>query len=337
MATLCAAAAAAEEPELGGVELEYRAPAGCPSRAQFVALMRERSGGDPGTAHIRALRVEVTRRSENGGARFFGRLDIDDLGEKSLRQIDAPTCKEASAALALIAALALRATPEDAPPADADAAEPIPESRPMIPAVAKTTTGSSSGAPGVEIGPLGQMGPPARRGWWGLGIHLDGFGGVLPQFALGPRLLVDARLDRSGGGWTPSARLSAIRVTSGVAVGDGNGALTWTAGRIDLCPSGIVLGDEATLLWPCALFETGALHEDQPPGGPAYDIGSKLWLAVGGLGRFQAIAFETLMLEMEAGLTVPLERDEFFARTDAAFTPSPVVAFVSFGVGARFP
>lgn len=195
------------------------------------------------------------------------------------------------------------------------------------------------------------LGPPGPRGWWGLGFQLGVVGGVLPSGALAPRLFVDARLERSGR-FTPAFRLSATRVVATEDIvrssgtpsfgqasnGERSAHLTWTAGRADICPVSFPLGDSTAALWPCATAEGGWVDVHRPPSGsgdgsrPRGD-GRHLWLAFGSVARLQWIVHDVLLVEVETGAELPLARPG----ATALYRPAALAAYVSGGVGGRFP
>jgi hypothetical protein len=110
------------------VQLEYTAPAGCPTQTEFVQLVAGR-GGDfahPGAGtHARAM-VVTLRRDANEHA---GQLQLR-LGDETsdARQLRAATCAAVAEGLAVVAAIALRGSEDGAapvPPTSPAAAEPV--------------------------------------------------------------------------------------------------------------------------------------------------------------------------------------------------------------------
>src|SRR5580692_12980623 len=107
---------AAADPVLIPLRLELTAPPGCPDASDFRREMERRGAATrsptPGEK-AGALRVEVV--AGEGGAGVVARLAwIDDQGKASDRRLDAPDCRAAENALALIAALAVvRGRPAD--------------------------------------------------------------------------------------------------------------------------------------------------------------------------------------------------------------------------------
>lgn len=180
------------------------------------------------------------------------------------------------------------------------------------------------------------FGPRTPRGWWGVGLHADAMGGVLPGVAFAPRLFVDARFDPMGV-INPAFRLSAARAVRRDSINGSLGTVefTWTAGRADLCQLAWQFSEHAAL-WPCATFEAGAVSAQ---GAEAQvDSDPKLWLAAGALARAQWIVADVLLLELEAGGAAPLTRSRI--RTNAGeirYQAELMDGYVSAGIGGRFP
>ena len=93
---------AAADPE--PIQVEYSAPAGCPSEAEVVTRLRER-------ASMTRVDVANTRRFafaiNSDGAAYHGALSIHDSGEPTTREVSAATCDEVVGALVVVAALAI--------------------------------------------------------------------------------------------------------------------------------------------------------------------------------------------------------------------------------------
>ena len=96
----------ARETTLAGLDLDYAAPAECPSREQIDAMLRARlpdgAGSSTDTRHFEARVV----RDDAGG--YVGRLDVRGPGlANHVREIHAPTCRAVSTSLVLFLVLAL--------------------------------------------------------------------------------------------------------------------------------------------------------------------------------------------------------------------------------------
>jgi hypothetical protein len=137
---MIAAPGCAYYPSMIPVQLEYTAPTGCPSQAEFVAFVASRGGdfANPGPrAKARTMTVTLRRQaSEHSGAL---ELRLDDMATDA-RQLQGQTCLEVAEALAVVAAIALRgpeASPESITPSPAlpapEPAPPVSEPPPATP------------------------------------------------------------------------------------------------------------------------------------------------------------------------------------------------------------
>jgi hypothetical protein len=133
------------------VQLEYTAPAGCPTQSEFVAFVTNR-GGDfahPGPK-TKARTMVVTLRREANEHTGSLELRLDDTASDA-RQLHAPSCAEVAEALAVVAAIALRGAdkasePVEAPPATSSVPEPV-VSPAAKPAPVTTPSATPSAAP----------------------------------------------------------------------------------------------------------------------------------------------------------------------------------------------
>lgn len=144
------------------VQLEYTAPAGCPTQTEFVAFVTQR-GGDfahPGPkTKANAMIVKLRREaSEHVGSL---ELRLDDMASDQ-RQLHAASCAEVAEALAVVAAIALRGADE---PSEPVAAPPAATPEPAPPA-------TSSAPPAPRPAPAAAPPPPSETrlrpiGLWG--------------------------------------------------------------------------------------------------------------------------------------------------------------------------
>jgi hypothetical protein len=110
--------------------LDYRAPAGCPDSASFVAAVESRGAS---FAASRASRLLVEIASEEGG--FAGSVQLQSEGEASgPRRVHAASCAEVSDALAVVTAIALQREAASGTPTPVAPAAPAP--RPPAPVAA---------------------------------------------------------------------------------------------------------------------------------------------------------------------------------------------------------
>jgi hypothetical protein len=127
--------------------LSYRAPAGCPGEADFVAAVKAR-GAD---VEQEKTRVRLDVAIDEASGRFYGSLRVEREGVPSEpRSVHGDTCAEVVDALAVVSALAAREAPANAPsPAMAEEAktaapplkppEPAPKEDPRPPLKARAS------------------------------------------------------------------------------------------------------------------------------------------------------------------------------------------------------
>lgn len=134
------------------VQLEYTAPTGCPTQAEFVAFVANR-GGD--FAHpapkTKARTMIVSLRREASEHTGSLELRLDDMASDA-RQLHAASCTEVAEALAVVAAIALRGADEgpatvDAQPAPSPAPEPVAAAAPSLIAPPAQPSSPSTEAP----------------------------------------------------------------------------------------------------------------------------------------------------------------------------------------------
>jgi hypothetical protein len=289
-------------------EVEYKAPAGCPSRDDVAARLEASS------PEGRAVRIEV-RRIEVG---FSGEVVLGDGESRVLRTVEARTCVALVEALALIIAL------DHAPPSDEPADTPPlaapPAASPPSPsrdAVAPTHPPAESAAPRVVLA-------------FGATVSGTSFaaGAVLP----GGALFLDVGSTTGVGEvrWLrPSARLSVGRTLPTVA---GEAAVqpefTITAVSVDACPIGFAVTAQVGVV-ACGRGELGAVRAGAR--GDASSTTSRLWQAGGAIARTQwvLLAAGTLrpMIELSGGVIAPLQRDRFHF---GALATSPTLSAPSY-------
>lgn len=106
------------------VTLEYEAPGGCPTQAEFVGAVTARGSrfdGNEASARVRNMAVSI--RQSAGG--FEGSLRVEaSAGDSAVREVHADGCAEVANGLAIVAAIALSGTAEQ--PATPVAASPAP-------------------------------------------------------------------------------------------------------------------------------------------------------------------------------------------------------------------
>ena len=127
-------------PPVAPTQLEYRAPSGCPSDADFRAAVAARGGAlsdHPPFERAPLLLVSIQRQATGFGGSFQVRGPGRGTGK---RQLTAATCAEVADALALVTAIEVRgeaeapaspATPEASSPVVAPPSDASPPARPV--------------------------------------------------------------------------------------------------------------------------------------------------------------------------------------------------------------
>lgn len=289
-------------------EVEYHAPAGCPSRDEVAARL-EASSPEGRAVRIEVRRIEV-RRIEVG---FSGEVILGDGETRVLRTVDARTCVAVVEALALI--IALDHAPPSDEPTDAPPVATPPVATPPVasPPVASPLSPSRSREPVTPTHPADSAAPRVVLAF-GASVSGTSFaaGAVLP----GGALFLDVASTTGLGEmrWLrPSARLSVGRTLPTVA---GEAAVqpefTITAVSIDACPVGFAVTAQVGVV-ACGRAELGAVRAGAK--GDASSTTSRLWQAGGAIARTQwvLVAAGALrpMIELSGGVIAPLQRDRF--------------------------
>jgi hypothetical protein len=336
--TLASYAAAQDEV----VRIDYSAPAGCPTEAQFLDSVSRRAArsrlAQPGEI-ARTFVVTVSANDEGSSAR----LEIKD-SDRPIREVNAKNCVEAAHAIALVTALAMdaRAAPGDdesqaagpapaAPPAPTsdDAARPTPAAHPPPIERARLETPTRDRAPALESEPTTK----AARPRWEVGGQFVWHSPLAPNGAPGGALFAGRVAPHDGF----SARGTLLYVQSGVIEAEqGAARISLMAARFDGCAPAV--GAESFKLRACLGLEGGRLRGQGRPGGAITETGmtNELWLATGVLARADGILGNFILLEVEGGPWFPLTRTEFdFKAPKITIHEIPAVGVV-FGAGAGF-
>ena len=180
---------------------------------------------------------------------------------------------------------------------------------------------------------------PAHRWRFSAGVHPTFVFALSPDATPGWAVYGEAARDEPDI-LVPSFRVWATRASTEVETTIGEetalASFRWTALRVDGC--GIRLGEADLSVTGCLTLEGGALEGY----GTVAEI--RPWFSVGVLGRLQWVILETLQLEAQGGLNLPLVRDTFYFESPLGpdnqviihDTP-PVGGLVGAGVGIRFP
>ena len=120
--------------------LHYRAPAGCPTQAEFVVSVAERGGrfeSRAPEAEQSSFDVAVEQREDG----FHAELTTRSGGRSSKpREVQAPTCAQVVDALAAVTAIALNPPAVPEPEPTPVSAEPAPLPKPRAPPCAAEAT-----------------------------------------------------------------------------------------------------------------------------------------------------------------------------------------------------
>jgi hypothetical protein len=139
--------------------LVYRAPAGCPSQAQFERAVHERGARfDQVPADVAGAELHVALRADAEG--FVGTLDLAGVSPlPQPREVHAARCEEAVRGLAVITALVLHAEPSATPPAAVPGrpSTPPPRFMPLPSTPLPSTPQTSTPQPSTRLKSIGQF------------------------------------------------------------------------------------------------------------------------------------------------------------------------------------
>jgi hypothetical protein len=281
--------------------VEYRAPAACADRASLVAAIQARTQRPTALVDEAPLRFRV-ELLEGGRST----LSIEQPEGVSQRELDAASCSEAVASVAVIAAMVLDTEPSwSALAMEPPSNEPVPSPSPAPPAAPR--------APSLDSDGLGIERPRAA------GIRLTMVAGVVWESAVAPQppLGGTAGIEvgrRGSGWWAPRGRAEVVATalaTETLAAGEASFRLL--AGRLSLCPVTLELARRARLV-PCATFDAGVLSGQG--GGSAENVTTRRmpWLAAGMTARLELDLARWATLEGFAGLRRLTRHDRFVFR-----------------------
>lgn len=334
---LWAATASAAAP----VQIDYAAPASCPSQLSFERQLRARAPSVHVTDDARAR--AVVRVEEHAG-RFDGALSLQGArGAVETRSVSGTSCAEVVAGLALIASLALdgvepndhhdhdeSATPstpaEKTAPSSAVATQP-PAQKTDEPTVTKEVPTSTKATPAISA-PAPDL-PPTPPRLRPFSIALGAQGGVVTGIAPSatPTLAFFVDLAKTGDATlSPSLRLRFERAgDSSGPFAQGAAHFTWTEGGLDGCP--VVWAPIARLrVAPCLRAEAGIVEANGVDASPARSE-TRPWLLLGAVGRGQLRLAGPVFVELETALYAPLVRDRFYLEPDTTVFRASAIAW----------
>lgn len=351
--------------------LEYTAPAVCPDKSQFLAAIADRAP-DAREAVSGSASFRFVVHLEASGALARGTLSVEQQdGSASRREVAEAPCTEVVESMAVILSLILAGS--ESPPTisepPATSAESAAAASPAAPVAAPSVTAATEApaeppaepVPPVAPAPPPQPAPtppaaapqrepnaspgaledPGDSERWRLGFSLGGLAetGVAPSVAFGGQGGLDLWWVQSGF-WSPSARLTARYVRSGLEATDyGSARFRLAALRAELCP----------VRWPersntfgrvCAVLDAGQLEANPEDTVEGEAQGQTMpWIAGGGSLRLESMLADPLSLEAAAALTA-LGRSDRFTFEPGSHTVHEVPAIsamFSLGVVLRLP
>ncbi|WP_437965590.1 hypothetical protein WMF04_39055 [Sorangium sp. So ce260] len=332
-AVLAGGAVARAQTTAGPLRIEYRAEAGCPTEADFrarVSARLRRALGEADAASAYVVTVEELDR------RFTGRLGVRAAdGTASDRDVAGDTCDDVVAALAVVTALAIDAQATGAP--DTATASVAPASASAAPAPSPPA-GSGRARPPVPPTPAGS--PPAPAPATDAAPHLTLGAQVLlgerlgaPSF--GARIFAEPPVAAVGRGVGPLRFDAGLETASDIPAAGGSASLLLVALAADACPLGAALG--ALYLAPCARFEGGLIAASRRGVAPARSE-ARGWLAIALPVRARAPLWGPFVLDVEAGVRVPLLRDGLLVQgADVVARPPPLEGVAALGLGLTIP
>jgi hypothetical protein len=278
------------------------------------------------------LRVTVMRAD----SRVQGTLVVvDSSGAESRREVSGNSCATVTLALALVAALRIdpmaSTTAFPADPVSSVSTFPSETTTP-VPTVTSSTASLSTPPPRTPASTPGATAtahqpeswrPPRRirfAGAFGLDIL-----GVVPQSVVfGASVLGEVAVDGSGI-LAPEVRIGgSLTESRSLSTNDGTGVLMWSRGLIEVCPLRFQLA--ATLdVRPCVTSAGGGLHVQGHGTGTSKPPTTQPWFEVGGAALMEWTLIGPLVLQGEAGVSLPLARETFyFAQSPISTTPTTV-------------
>jgi hypothetical protein len=309
--------ARAQPAEILGVRLEYRAPEACPDSKSFQAQVLARTRRLEFRDASADVVWSITLSESTNGTRGTLLVRSTQLGRLE-RHVAAASCEQVVNALSLVAALSV----------DPDASLTVPE--------AKATPSKPPHTPApraVTAAPSAEVAPEAGKTKLALGLTLTGRSGIAAGLTWAPRPYVGVNF-RSPGGYTWGLSVSAMQAHGSAAVDVGRANFTWSLGRVEAFPLRLSYGN--LRFEPAVFFEAGQLRARGVGIVPSAEV-KRPALFTGALGRISWLGFGLLLLELEGGPLLTLERDRFYLfENNTVFEIPTVTGFVAGGVGLEF-
>jgi hypothetical protein len=322
LAVCAAAGATIAAPELASAEeapepirIDFTAPPGCPDASAFERELKRRTrrAWEPaGRVSARSLTVSIT--SDKG--LYRGRFLLEDPGNASQSdEVPWEGCDDIVAALAVKAAIAIDGSPP----------RPMPIVGPGFPLWDKPWPVR----PALFV--LGERPQPWRLT---VGANLTAIGAISPFLTPAASVHIDMTREGEGLGAT-TVRISILRAIEDIDVNGDILTMQWISSRLEVCPLKRLIPPISVS--PCMAVDTGAIEWKLTPPGAA-----RHWIAFDLIGRVQLALFERLILEFQAGVIMPLTRNEFGLGAGRLSGKSvhrvPVISgMFGGGTGVRFP
>jgi hypothetical protein len=297
------------------VDLSYEAPADCPDAQGFRAQVRGRTArvtfAEPSQASDVGWTVVI--RPTASGTRGTLRVTGAQL-EKLERHVTAATCDQVVSALALGAALSVDPEASLVARSEPEKAAPRPEPKP-------------------EAARRPSKPKPRAATRLALGLSLTARSGMAADLVWTPRPFAGLSV-RSQSGHTWGMRLSATQTHGSASSSAGQADLAWSMGRLEVFP--VRFGSGLLRFEPALFVEAGQLRARGVAVTPVNEVRRPVLLA-GALGRLSLLAFDLLLLELEAGPALPVIRDRFYVQENTTVFSVPAWAgFAAAGVGLEF-
>ncbi len=273
------------------LRVEYTAPIACPSDELFVAQVRERTPRIRLAAEGEASKVAKVDVALAPSGQYEGRLALaEPEGGASERVVTGESCADVVRAVAFVVSVfAVERSTQAGPEAPAP---PPPASRERT----------------VEPDRVS----PERRSGWAILASAGVRNGVGETF--GPAISAAVERYEEGTWLAPSVR-ARVQFAQSTMQTDGERLVgrLFTAG-VDGCALRLGPVDGAFGVSPCLRFEGGLAHGDI-----GSSSGGAPWFAPGALARGRLRLVSGLVVELDAGISVPLVHSRF-----AAYTPPSV-------------
>ncbi|MFO0588157.1 MAG: hypothetical protein U0441_11485 [Polyangiaceae bacterium] len=330
-------ASSGEGPSL---DLVWTAPEGCPDRAQLMADIARLLGRSPAEGATPPLHVDVTARAAKGG---FDVTIATGSGESARsRDIEAPTCKEAESAAALVIAMALdpRVTSNEKAPSKAGGTDAGQAPSKAGDGQAPSKTGGAGG--GREPSPTKTdtsrvaetaTSPATKSG--ALAIRFEIRGGVTFDVAALPS--PTPGLAGGVGLWLNRFRLNVLATafpeqSRTLATGSGGAVGLWTVG----------LGAFYMPVYGRFEVRAGAAVEGGAMFGRGLGVqnaqsGSAPWFAALPGVELGYVPTSLVSIDFGASAVIALSRERFLLGDTELFTPPPVSLRMMLGASLRIP